>query len=325
MWSEYAGPEHQFDLLERIIQSSHPMVTSNIVGQVLNTLLRSATENPFALQKLGERASLLSSIFRSYQQYPEVVATVQELIALAVEASLPVGHSGKRTPPGLFEVRGMSALCEDAETRWRQRSSLLAAELDVNTDSIGPTSNSQLRINIEMAYRKASARTTLVKWVIAHAQSADPAQLADTVYALCDAGLLHKAPVNMGSDSGTVFKRLVNAALDYRTASGVRVACCNAARRLLEVMPERSSSFATQMEAVVAKLPVDRLTPDTLIFARSLKITDSPACLRVMDALIDQALGWVVRYYAENHQETEDTLRSVSELSKCTPPYGTAE
>lgn len=295
------------------------------MGQVLNTLLHSTTRNLLALQKLGERASLLCSISRSYKQYPEVVASVEELTALAVKASLPSGYSGKMIPSGLSEVRSMSALCEDAETRWRQRSTLWSAELDVDITSMRPTSNSQLRINIEMAYRTASVRTTLVSWVMAHAQSAEPTQLADAVYALCDAALLHKASVNLGSDAGTVFKQLVNIASDHRTASGVRVACCDAAQRLLVVMSEQSSSFAKQVEDVVAKLPVDRLTPETLVISRRLKITDSPECLRVMDAIIDHALGWVVRYYAENHQETEDSLQSVYELSECTPPYGTTE
>lgn len=315
-WSTYAGINHQLSLLQKIEQSGFPPEIADPV-HVLLRAIEVSSHRPEALQELGAHANILLAAGQAYHGHEAISRTIETIMVQVVTASLPTGHCGQPPSFGLAEVRSLSDECASAETRWNQRTQKMDLELLTGTQFEDTTSTARLEVASNLAYRNTTLTSGLVNWVKAHAETDETAQLANVVYTVADISCLRNELIDLGPALPTAVKSLARTAFDHKRSPDLRALSGKALMRLLQAPANDASAIAKTIQKLASKLPVDRITSETVAIARTLRVVKSTDFHDAADSLTDHALGWVVRYYAENLPETEDTIRSILELRKC--------
>ncbi|KDR74243.1 hypothetical protein GALMADRAFT_250000 [Galerina marginata CBS 339.88] len=164
IWIKYLQPSHLFDLLDFLQKYAHN-VTHSLVLQPLDAVLEALctiTSSDWQAEfNLLERLPQLLSLRPIMPDSP----LLDQVIAIAIEASLPMGLDGC-LPLTSSSSTDMVTVLRRSEARWAQRRRPVKVELDILSFLTQPTfSASIIKITCGLIYRQLYDPETFIQWL----------------------------------------------------------------------------------------------------------------------------------------------------------------
>lgn len=243
---------------------------------------------------------------------------LEEMIAIAIEASLPVCYDGAQlSAQGLEEETSIAALVRRAETRWSLHLDPLPAKIDVLQFLTKDTwSESTVKIISGLIYRRSFSQNTFISWLGSEDCSRRSPEHFVTVLRsfleTCRSLNAELLQVNLWVPH---FTRLVKMVADERLSRARRKASSSCVSLILSLAPSNSSHLLALLVQQVENLPTTSLTAEILTVGARAPATADRGLL--LTALADHGAQWAVRRFADDKEPPVDTIRELCEYLPC--------
>lgn len=238
---------------------------------------------------------------------------LDKVIALSVDASIPIGHDGLMRTSGLASL---SKLVHIADLHWSSRLDTIPQEISIlpllNRDDW--TQNIADTI-AAFVYKSAGARETFWKWLSSNGLSGTPSIsfLAPSVHAVIDTSF-EGVPQSGDPLISKLFDSLSNEF--FVGAAGeceMQIYLASLVKIIRHDVRQRAT-FMKNLEIKVAQMSVHILHEDVLHLASALVKLNDGLCGPFLNAVIDHALQWAVRYLSDNLHVNDIAHRAFAEL-----------
>ena len=310
---KYFEPDDLFGLVYFIgerINVSNPVIVE-FLTMIINALRLSTSSGPRHEAALQTRLKGLITVRSLLKQDP----ALENMIAAAVNANLPFGHTGLSFDS--LEYGRLISLSLRADTCWSHR---LAATVDddqmhsfLSQESWSPSS---VQIISGMLYRQPFSRSTFCRWLSTeNCTNRSTSDLARIVHAFLDLSRVKGDEVTDldGQNWMVLFSRLLASTVDPANGEDLRALCASCICLMVTLMQSKRSEFLTTLESNVRQLPVGILTPQILTVANRLHPLLQTG--EFVPNLMNRGLQWAVRYLSCGDVSTEDAQTIFEELS----------
>lgn len=298
-------PESILDILDGLGSSTGTTVPEELLLATLVALREVATSDEAVKSALRKRLQTLVSLL-PVQAHS---AVVEDLISIALEASLPVGLEGQL--PSADD--SIISLIDQSSGRRLDRKGSLPAELRADPFLFQQRwTTSTVTIICGLLYRRLYTEDGFSKWLTSDRSTGRPTPLlAAVMHAYLDSAHAH-ADTLSGADWEPFFSRFIEVVMNDRQPEKLRSLCASCIVILLKLVPEHTQFIVSLAEAVKA-LPKNILTDGILNVGIQLRRGHrKDAYSGPLSALMDHGLQWVVRMLAGPSQIPASVVKKLS-------------
>jgi hypothetical protein len=296
-------------LLDRLERSDGIYVPPAQAQEVLRIVKRvvSAPSSSLVIKASLNRLKLIEE---AYKTDPTITSQLHDILALAIKASLPLGYSG------LFSSgTSLLSVCGQADAQWMRKGDRFIGLMPA-PELHEPLSEAQLHVLLYHLYCDESVRLRVEEQIssgdVPFLQ--DRHQVIHVVYALCDCRISVNQTVDLGDHTVAVFEQAIRIVCDYDAELEDRRVSAACAGRLLEAASAYFDAFMASFDKAVGRVPIDRFTQQTVKLATLARRRDPVKSKATFNTVIEHGMRWVVRYYAEDLPETQDSIGCVDGL-----------
>jgi nucleolar pre-ribosomal-associated protein 1 len=317
IWAPYAAPSDCLSLLSLLVDRDGSRATTAQQAFQAIVFARKAFATPSTTGLIKASLEYVRQIQSAYANEEDILAELDMAVDIFLRESLPTGHDGLRVSNLAFPQ-----LCEQAQSRWRCRMDRAFSHLAVPDIAKG-VSATQLGIITKLIYKDPCARQSIAAQVAAGSLGTltDVRQLETLLLAFCDASACSEEFVDLGPHAEHHFERIAQHAVDHATPITDRIlaaACIVSIYRAVSHLRESIISCLTQ---AILRTPVDRITSSMPWIAMAVNHLEGGQRGLLVNHVIDHGLKWIVRYYAENLQETQDLVTAIDHMSDVLPSF----
>ena len=312
VWTIYFRSSDLFGLLD-ILGSGTEMTNSSTLD-LLEAVLAAlqSTDSDAQVALMGRLPQLLA--LRPFLRDSDAL---EEVIAAAVEASLPAYCNGQPPHREKFAEPAIAPLIKQSEVRWSRHLEPLSRDLPIQsflTQQKWSTSTS--KIISGLIYRQALSPDVFFSWLSTdHCAGRETQHFTSVLQAFLE---------THSSDTSTLpnpesdvwkhhFSRLATTVADESLSQELRMTCGSCVYLLLKLFPARTEEFAADVLNRLHKLPVTSLTAEILAVGRRLHGTSPSSGKLLITGLVDHGIQWAVRCFAEDPNSSCDAI--IEELS----------
>ena len=240
---------------------------------------------------------------------------LEQIIAIAVEATLPIGLDGC---PSFSSSSEPVTVIRRAESRWSQRCCGIKANIDVQPFlSQGTFSDSTAKIISCLVYQQPSSRLALMDWLTSDRTSQhEPCHLVPILHALFDSCSQDAAAIaNVPSNTWLPFiMKIVQAIADIDIPSNIRI---RAQYCLLNILSANSGDASKLLDAVAKEMKhaSRSLSHELITTATALAVKFGSKVESIVSRVIDNGLQWCIDQFALEEDTGYDIL--IRDLSSC--------
>ena len=233
------------------------------------------------------------------------------LIASGTRGFTPLCHDGY-LPEHPFPERNLASLVFEASNRWALRLQPMPP-LSVRPLLEGASlSDPAVDIIAHLLYRDRSMRSTVAEWLASPAaKTSNTDRLVRLVFAFCDS-----AP--QGESCGDVvdshFSRLTNVITEARRPPRICTMAVDCVVSAISSSPCSRSNHLRLLTQELSALTVDRLSPHSLSVGKALVSAVHEEAIPLAEGLLDIALQWAVRRFAEGTSLTDHDKSMLSSI-----------
>lgn len=323
-WIPYFQPTDLLDVLDILAQIISPANTSMLL--VLETVLHSlqtsvvadsSSELPF---NLGRRLPQLLSL----REVMPDLSLLEEIIAVAVVASLPAYYDGSRLEGTVFEETTMNSIITRSNQRWSKHLDSLADDLPLRSFLDQTTwSASTIQLLSGLLYQRLIAKDSFISWLETDGPTHHPIeQLSPVLYAFldassCEGGKMEQPKVDAWSN---LVSRLLEAVTAEHISPQLRSTSGSCVTLIVSLNPSSLSQFLANIARRIQALPVTSLTVDVLTVGLRLHSIFPLDAAPLLTALADHGMQWAVRQFAEEGSPVEAVVEELSTPNSCYEP-----
>ncbi|RDB20241.1 Uncharacterized protein C14G10.02 [Hypsizygus marmoreus] len=316
LWIKYFQSADLFSLLDTIVtRTEMPDSSSRDILSALLEALRKLTTSEFEAElSLKDRLPQLLTL----RPIMSESLVLEDLIAIAIEASLPAFCDGRRTCGAAFEETSLVSVVERAETRWSRQmdpsSTNLPVDSFLNQDS---WTTSTVKILAGLIYQRSLSKKTFFSWLATGNSTGRSAKhLIPVMHAFLDiCSSQDDAESLMDNDLWTSqLSRLLEAVLDTELPQDDRFMGGRCIYLILRLGPSCIPSFVKKSLRAIEHLPVTRLTHELLVIGRDLHGFAPEEAKPLLTALVDHGIQWAVRLFADDNTSFDNTVDMLTSL-----------
>ncbi|KAF8219132.1 hypothetical protein L208DRAFT_1448990 [Tricholoma matsutake] len=310
LWIKYFQSSDLFGLLDTLGSGIEMMdsSTSGLLDAILLALrstLTSDTESEDAL--LGRLPQLLA--LRPFLGDSD---TLEEMIAAAVEASLPAYSNGQLALKESFDEPDIIPFIKRSEVRWSRRLEPLSTDLPIDSFLMQEHwSISTSKIISGLIYRRSLSPAVFFSWLSTdHCNARELQHFAPVLQAFldtCSSGT-NKIPAPESNVWYRHLARLAQAALDASLPQELRGTCGACVSLLLRLFPARIAEFVAVTLDQLRSLPVTSLTAEVLAIGRRLHMTNISRGKALLTTLAEHGVQWALRRFPEDLDGSSDVI-----------------
>jgi hypothetical protein len=310
LWASYGSSEDRLSLLSYLVHPGGRPATSPQHALAAIRLAQTALTSPSTTGTTTSALDHLPGIRDAYADDPSIFNDLDAVIDDVLRGNLPLGHDGLPVSDS-----SLAEMCSQASSRWRRRldqAPVLAALPDLSQSH----SPAQLGMIKSLLYQDHAARQAVIDAVATGGLSStsDIRALAGVLHALCDASAAHGEIVQLGHHADDLFERVARLAVDYEEPDGSRALAASCVVCMYEAGEAHRETFTSRLSKAVGRVPVDRLTSQTVAIAAAVKLLDSRINKSLVGQVVEHGLKWIVRYYAEDLRQTADSVAAIDGL-----------
>ncbi|KAF8959548.1 ribosome 60S biogenesis N-terminal-domain-containing protein [Flammula alnicola] len=322
IWIKYLEPSQLFELLDFLEKDARNMAAVSVL-QPINTVLEALCSTA-SFESQGEWALV--------QRLPQLISLnsimsdsplLEKVIAVAIEASLPVGLDG--CPPAVLPSSSSDLLVvvRRAEGRWSQRGHPLKIDIDIRSFLTRDTfSESTAKIISGLLYRQTSCRQIVAEWLNSeHCLQRSAQHLLPIIDAFLDSS-------SDGSTTSTIrnetclllMPKIIQTIADKDVPSILRI---RAQHCLLNALAASTADPSELLDAIAKELNAlsQPLSRELISGGRKLVRKFGSKAHVVVSILVDRGMQWCIDRFAEERetleskQVTEDLTSLIKEAS----------
>lgn len=312
IWIKYLDATQLFDLLDHLHHDAQNMPSFPVL-ETIQVILQALCEmvsfdqeaEGLLVDRLPQLLSLKSALPNSH--------LLEDITALAIEASLPIGLDG--CPPS-FTCTDLVQVIRWSTTRWNRRA-YRPIEVDLHALLTQPTlSESTVKIITSQLYRLSTAsRKTIAEWFTSDLCSQQNSEhLIPILYAFFDSGSCDGAFAStFGIDFCLPFiHRITSLIVDKGVSSDLRL---RAERCLLYIISSPSSTALDLFVKEVKAISKKAISVELLSLGARLGQMLGPKVKDFTGLLADRGMQWCIDRFADEI-DTEEFQKFTRELSK---------
>jgi nucleolar pre-ribosomal-associated protein 1 len=314
-WTKYFQSSDLSSLLDMLGSGIEMMDSSSLdlldaVLIALQSIITSDTESEVALvRRLPQLLALRPFLGHS--------DTLEELIAAAVEVSLPAHCNGKPLLRGSFDELDIVPFIKRSEGRWHQHLEPLSTDLPIQSFLMQDRwSESTSKIMAGLIYRRSVSPDVFLSWLSSdHCAAREIQHFVPVLQAFLDSysSDASKLPVPESDVWKRHLARLAKMVVDESSSQEIRATTGSCVSLLLRLFPTRMAEFVAVLLEQLQALDVTSLTADILVIGRRLHATTSNDGKPLLTALADHGIQWAVRRFADDLDDVSVVI--IEELS----------
>ncbi|KAF8185167.1 ribosome 60S biogenesis N-terminal-domain-containing protein [Pholiota molesta] len=223
-WVKYLESDQLFDLLDFFEKDSRSTLKAsalppiNVVLDALsNTSAFESQAEQALIQRLPQLLSLKSVLSDSH--------LLEQVIAIAIEASLPVSLDG-HSPVSTSSPSGLITIIKRAESRWARRNQVVGVDIDIRPFLMQDAlSDSTAKIISCLLYQQPSSHQALVDWLNPESlRKHDARYLVPILYAFVDSSTPGRMPTSSAKTDVwlPLMSKIVQVIADVNVPSALR-------------------------------------------------------------------------------------------------------
>ncbi|KAG5635154.1 hypothetical protein H0H81_012205 [Sphagnurus paluster] len=244
---------------------------------------------------------------------------LEELIATAIESSTPAYFDGHQCGQVLEEMSLVDVM-QSSDLRWSRHSHAWPGDLPAQSFLTKDVwSSSTVAIVSGLIYKGSLVPNDIITWLATdHCACRSSEHFAATLNAFLDACSCRREELADHDVWYPQFRRLVQIILEDGTRKETRLTAVNSILLMVQLIPSRVSQFLASLSQIVQSLPVTKLIPQFLCIGRHLHASLSAAAEPFITELVDHAIQWAVRFFAEPEDASFDVpIEDLVYLVKC--------
>jgi nucleolar pre-ribosomal-associated protein 1 len=298
-WVRYLESDQLFDLLDFLEKDSRSTLNAsalppiNVVLDALsNTSAFESQAEQALIQRLPQLLSLKSVLSDSH--------LLEQVIAIAIEASLPVSLDG-HSPVSTSSPSGLITVIKRAESRWARRNQVVGVDIDIRPFLMQDAfSDSTAKIISCLLYRQPSSHQALVDWLNPESlRKHDARYLVPILYAFVDSSTPGRMPASaVKADVWLPFmSKIVQVIADVNVPSALRRRAQDCLICILSASgtdaPKLLDAVAVEMKSASRSLSYELLSTGVKLSSQFGSNADS-----VVSHLVDHGLQWCIDQFA---------------------------
>ncbi|KAF8073491.1 ribosome 60S biogenesis N-terminal-domain-containing protein [Lyophyllum atratum] len=314
IWVKYLEAGDLFEILDALLMNTRMPSPArlDLLGDVLAGLRALTTSEaelePTLIRKLPQLMALRPVLANS--------AVLEDLIAIAVESSVPLYYNGRRCSEALEET-SLTSIVRQSELRWSRH-------LDSQLEDLLPQSfltqdtwtTRTVTIITGLIYRRRLLQNEFFSWLTtSHCAARSPEHLITVIHAFLDTALAHEEEILLeGSDIWLPqFSRLLAVVSDDELAQDARSIAGASITLMIQLIPSHRSDFISSIIHAVQASPVTKLDNQLLSVGRRLHATFPLEAEPLTTELSNHGLQWGVRFFTDTGNGSFDA--AVEELT----------
>lgn len=234
---------------------------------------------------------------------------LEQIIAIAVEATLPIGLDGCPSSFTLPRSASLIIAVRRAESRWAQRSHGVKADIDIRPFLIQDMfSDSTAKIVSCLAYQQSSSRQALVEWLQSDRSLLhEPRHLIPVIHAFVDSSSQDSSATPPSKIWLPFISRIVQTIADIDIPTDIRT---RAQSCLLNILSASGANLSKLLDAVTKgmKNASRTLSHELISTAVELATRFGSKAESTVASVIDHGLQWCIDQFAEEHDAAYDIL-----------------
>lgn len=282
----------------------------NVLNATLVTLKRSTS----TLESDGIPPLRLNQLLSLHLLVPDSII-LEDMIAMAIDASLPMGYDGRQ----LSFASGirLGALSARSEMRWSCRLNQLPAQLDFYSFLTQESwTTSTVKILSGILYQQSFARRVFLRWLSSETcAQRSMLHLANVLCAFLDSSSAQGAEIN-DTESETLipwFSRLCELVVDPLNSQELQSVCGTCIPLVISLCPSKKSDLIATLLKRVQQMP--SVTFHILALGNQLHASIRADSDDIVDCLVDKGLRWTVRAFHEAEGELEKIVVMLSGIA----------
>ncbi|KAG6873594.1 hypothetical protein C0995_013967 [Termitomyces sp. Mi166 len=295
-WINYLQHQELFSLLDHLSSDS---LSARTVGVLLEPVLAAiklrTTSETDPGQALFQR---LPSFFPLYLKTTSAI--LEELIAIAIQLSLPAYHDGGRCVEG-FEEMNLVDVVRRAESWWSRRLDVWPTNLPVQIFlSQDSWSASTVTIVSGLLYSGHMRWDDFMSWLpTEHCTARSSEHFIIVMHAFLDVTSSREEEL-VENDAWIIhFSRILDIVLDTAVPPSIRSRGSVCLPLMVCLTPSRTAEFLAALVRAMQTLPVSKIDSNLLLIGRSLHARLPQLTGELITELVNRGIQWAIRYFAE--------------------------
>ncbi|KAI0311527.1 ribosome 60S biogenesis N-terminal-domain-containing protein [Amylostereum chailletii] len=304
LWIPYMDLNDVLALLDPTLANA-PKDAGNGWMEVVEALVKAIRQGIAQADASMSMQSWLPQPISLYTRFPHL-PDVENIIASAVKACLPLAVDGIPPSSVSSESRTMSSISTQGQARWSRR--IDRRDWDANIDAfLSQTiwSEHSVAIVFGMVYLSSTARDSCRVFLLSDdVKQVSPSHLAEVIYALLD------SVENIDSIHAAWQEHFkgISAVLFNETSSNPhRASCRRAVHAMMDHLPSLRSEFLVVLLSLIKTMSSKTSPADVVALSEALQHFPDEA-EEVLSAILDHGLKWAPRYLAGSTDEDHAAL-----------------
>ncbi|KJA21610.1 hypothetical protein HYPSUDRAFT_87850 [Hypholoma sublateritium FD-334 SS-4] len=318
IWVKYLEHDQLFDLLDFLERASRKLPNPalepiNVVLEALSAMTSFEWQAEVALIKRLPQLLSLKSILPDSP-------LLEQIIAIAVEAALPIGLDGCLFSLAYSSSSDSVTVVRRAESRWSQRGNGAKANIDIHPFlNQGTFSDFTAKIISCLVYQQPSSRLALMEWLKSDQSSQhEPRHLVPILNAFFDASSQDGTAIaSVPSKTWLPFMaKIVQTIADIDVPTDIRI---RAQHCLLNVLSATTGDASKLLDAVAKEMKhaSRSLSHELITAATTLAVKFGSKAESIVSSIIDNGLQWCIDQFAvEQDTGYEILIRDLTLLIK---------
>ncbi|KAF8994562.1 ribosome 60S biogenesis N-terminal-domain-containing protein [Cyathus striatus] len=326
-WMKYLNSADLFDLVDNFANGSKSTPSpsiSRLLNEALDALSLIAASQTEIERSLVHRLPQLLSLLHILPDS----ATLEHLIAVAVDGSLPVGADGRLLRVGDFENASIVAVVKHAKSRWTPHTLAVTSELPVDSFlTKSHWSDATVKIITGLMYRKHISKDMFISWLSTRTwASHEDKHIIAVLHAFFDTCNRSSGPLS--GDNMSLWKQVLTYTMRITVNESQPFELRNAASFctlwLLQLCAASRLALVTSFLQTLEKTPMTILTAELVSLGRHLFVYLKSDATDVAAAIIDRGIQWSTRALG-NDIDAAAAAEILDELTDLLRLYGKAK
>ncbi|KAG6849538.1 hypothetical protein H0H93_007626 [Arthromyces matolae] len=311
-WVSYLDMARLFTLFDSFASTTLTIGTA-IVDVVLAAVKRAASSESGFEKELMQRLPQLLTLYTSNPSH-----LLEELIAIAIQGSLPVSHDGELHEKTLDELK-LGSVLRQADSRWLRRLDHLPPKIlgqaILNQKS---WTSATLTICSSLLYSGHLSRNTFMTWLSTeNSNSRTPEHLITVTHAFLDVAASTGDQINEDGAWKTVFTRILDWISDDELSEPIRSRGAHCVSLMMESMPPSViKEFLAVLIQSVERLPVNSINPHLVLIGLHLHAHHRELAEEFIGKLVNHGIHWATRHFAKGVDTSCDmVIRNLTSLA----------
>ncbi|KAG5724436.1 Laccase-2 [Termitomyces sp. T112] len=311
-WINYIQHQELFSLLDSL--SSDSLSAETLVAllePVLSAIKLMTTSKSEPGRALIHRMSLLLSLYSM-----TVSTALEELIAIAIQSSLPAYHDGGQCREA-FDETNLIDVVKRAESRWSRGLDVWPTDLPVQSFlSQDSWTASTVAIVSGLLYSGHLPRDSFISWLSTdHCTARSPEHFIIVVHAFFDVVSSGEEELAEHDCWITHFSRILHIVLDNKTPQSIRLKGGACLSLMACFIPSNMADFLAILVRTVQTLPVSEIYSELLLIGQFLHARLPRLTGDFIKELVNHGIQWAIRYFTEEEDPSlNETLIDLTSL-----------